>query len=286
MKICEYCGNEFKNLQNHQKHCKKNPHYDEYDHSYLSKNGTKTFNEIVAKRRILKKENTHIYKFVCERCGKEFEITMTESTYNKGKYRRYCSRSCSNSSPMSDETKKKISKTLSTDKVRTCCICGKTYRPTSFSKFCSDECKHEGVILRYKTLSRSTIEKLSEAGRKSVEIQSEIRRSKNEILFCKLCEEKFKSVAHNSPIFNGWDADIIINDIKVAVLWNGIWHHKKIRHNHSVDAVKNRDSIKEKEIIKCGYIPYVIDDMGKYNKKFVYAAFDEFIKYVENNVSK
>ena len=47
-------------------------------------------------------------------------------------------------------------------------------------------------------------------------------------MFCKLCEQEFKDVLHNEPIFNNWDADIILKEYKIAVLWNGIWHYKKI----------------------------------------------------------
>jgi hypothetical protein len=62
-----------------------------------------------------------------------------------------------------------------------------------------------------------------------------MRRSKNEIKFCILCEQNFSNVEHNKPIFNGWDADIIIHDIKYAILWNGAWHYKKLNKKHSVE---------------------------------------------------
>ena len=56
-------------------------------------------------------------------------------------------------------------------------------------------------------------------------------------------------------MFNGWDADIVIEDIKTAVLWNGIWHYKKITKKHSVAQVQNRDKIKIDEIKKGDIIP-------------------------------
>lgn len=109
-------------------------------------------------------------------------------------------------------------------------------------------------------------------------VQSQNRRSKNEIYFGELCKNRFKLVKFNEAIFNGWDADVIIEDLKVAVLWNGKWHYEKITNKHSVKQVKNRDIIKTKEIIKLGYTPYVIKDMGKENKKFVKDEFKKFIK--------
>ena len=108
--------------------------------------------------------------------------------------------------------------------------------------------------------------------------QSQNNRSKNEIYFSKLCEEKFNHVTTNESIFNGWDADVIIHDIKVAVLWNGKWHYEKITKQHSVKQVQNRDYIKIKEIENKGYLPYIIKDMGKFNKKFVEKQFDSFLK--------
>ena len=124
---------------------------------------------------------------------------------------------------------------------------------------------------------------LHNGGCKGIQHQGDLRRSKNEIEFCKLCEEYFDNVKHNESIFNGWDADIIIEDIKFAVLWNGPWHYKQITKSHSVKQTQNRDKIKVKEIKECGWTPYIIKDMGKSNKDFVKEKFDEFLKYLKEN---
>lgn len=124
---------------------------------------------------------------------------------------------------------------------------------------------------------------LHNGGCKGIQHQGNLRRSKNEIEFCKLCEEYFNNVKHNECIFNGWDADIIIEDIKFAVLWNGPWHYKQITKSHSVKQIQNRDKIKINEIKECGWTPYIIKDMGKANKKFVKEKFDEFLKYLKEN---
>lgn len=124
---------------------------------------------------------------------------------------------------------------------------------------------------------------LHNGGCKGIQHQGDLRCSKNEIEFCKLCEEYFDNVKHNESIFNGWDADIIIEDIKFAVLWNGPWHYKQITKSHSVKQTQNRDKIKVKEIEECGWTPYIIKDMGKANKDFVKEKFDEFLKYLKEN---
>lgn len=115
---------------------------------------------------------------------------------------------------------------------------------------------------------------------KSCQTQKETRRSKNEIAFCELCEKYFKNVKHNERIFNGWDADIIIEDYKIAVLWNGKWHYEKITKNHYVEQVQNRDKIKIEEIKKAGYVPYIIKDVGKYNINKVKNEFNLFLENV------
>ena len=124
---------------------------------------------------------------------------------------------------------------------------------------------------------------LHNGGCKGIQHQGDLRRSKNEIEFCKLCEEYFDNVKHNESIFNGWDADIIIEDIKFAVLWNGPWHYKQITKSYSVKQTQNRDKIKIKEIKESGWTPYIIKDMGKANKDFVKEKFDEFLKYLKEN---
>lgn len=124
--------------------------------------------------------------------------------------------------------------------------------------------------------------KLSESGRKSVNAQKDTRRSKNEILFCKLCEDHFSKVTHNEPLFNNWDADVLIHDLNIAVLWNGIWHYKQIIKNQSLEQIQNRDKIKISEITEFGWTPYIIKDMGQYNEKFVRSEFEKFLEYVNN----
>lgn len=134
----------------------------------------------------------------------------------------------------------------------------------------------EGLIPSWtaKFCSRSCVGKYRA---NKVKKSNKVRRSKNEIYFADLCIEYFKNVETNEKIFNGWDADVIIHDIKIAILWNGKWHYEKIIKNHSVKQVQNRDRLKLIEIKNYGYEPYIIKDMGSYNKKFVEEQFKEFI---------
>ena len=54
----------------------------------------------------------------------------------------------------------------------------------------------------------------------------------------------------DSLIDRKWDADIIIHDYKIAILWNGAWHYKQISKNSSLIQIQNRDVIKINEIKK------------------------------------
>jgi hypothetical protein len=153
---------------------------------------------------------------------------------------------------------------------KTCIQCGSQFdikykqNVTHIRRYCAD------------CLAIKNSQSGSKGGLKSVGSQSSIRRSKNEIYFADLCKQKFNSVKTNEPIFDGWDADIIIEDLKIAILWNGIWHYKKIKKSHSVAQVQNRDKIKLEKIKACGYIAYVIQDLGKFDTNFVDVEFEKF----------
>lgn len=199
----------------------------------------------------------------------------------KHRKNKFCSRSCSavfNNTVriVSNDQKSKTSNTLilyQTEKYlnnpNKCEVCNS---PLGYTKRKRKTCS-EGCLKKQQSIAGSI------GGRKSAQVQAESRRSKNEILFAEKCIEYFDKVLTNEPIFNGWDADIIIEDLKVAILWNGKWHYEKITEKHSVKQVQNRDKIKVDEIEKYGYIPYIIKDMGKFSENKVNKEFNKFLKW-------
>lgn len=215
-------------------------------------------------------------KHTCERCGK----LMTEK-FGSG---RFCSRACANAREVYDTTKAKISNSVKADYKKSsnkysvlreqyllnpkiCTICGAPLLyEMRFRKTCSDTCFQIA---------------LSNAGKTSA--HSSVKRSKNEVAFCELCEDYFgkENVLHNEPMFNGWDADIIIPEYKLAILWNGPWHYKKITTEHSLEQVQNRDRLKRIEITACGFTPYIIKDLSKANKNKVLTEFNLLLKYLK-----
>ena len=138
-------------------------------------------------------------------------------------------------------------------------------------KTCSPECR-----LKVASLS----------GLKSVHSQKELRRSKNEAYFFDLCSKQFTGVLSNKPMFGGWDADVILTEQRIAVLWNGKWHYEKITKQHSVLQVQNRDALKIEAIKKGGFEPYVIKDMGKFNKIFVEEQFSDLVNWLSHGPHK
>ena len=84
--ICPYCGEHLmmnkKTFANHVRWCKLNPKYEE--------NRNKTILKI--KEKTTHKRLKYICK--CKVCGNEYEITTTENQYNKGNYKKTCSKEC------------------------------------------------------------------------------------------------------------------------------------------------------------------------------------------------
>jgi hypothetical protein len=107
-----------------------------------------------------------------------------------------------------------------------------------------------------------------------------VSRSKNEKYFAQLCKKEFQNVECNKRIFNGWDADVVIHDCKIAILWNGPWHYRQIGKSH-LSEIQNRDKIKTHEIEKMGYVPYVVrDDARRNGEKFVESEFEKLLAYI------
>jgi hypothetical protein len=152
-----------------------------------------------------------------------------------------------------------------------CLVCNTIFISQKYSKkTCSSVCFTKRLV---------------DGGKSSASVQSNNRRSKNEIYFSELCKSKFEKVLLNEPMFNGWDADVILITQKIAILWNGKWHYEKITKKHSVEQVQNRDKIKLDEIKKSGYDSYVIKDLGKFNKKFVEIEFEKFNEWLRGRMT-
>ena len=206
---------------------------------------------------------------ICGRCGTEHDGSVGSG--------RFCSRSCANSRERSDDVKAKVRAQLSgrtTGKAyvgeNTCQYCKTAFSVNSRTKpnkYCSSSCANAARA------ERGRVNAL-----KSASVTH--KRSKNEMLFAELCTDYFGDILTNEPMFNGWDADVILPQFKVAVLWNGPWHYKKLTEKHSLEQVQNRDRIKLEQIENMGYQSYVIRDNGSHNEKFVREQFEIFKTWI------
>lgn len=265
---CPFCKEIFDTPRKrgcHQRLCLLNPVREQMLNA-LRRGGSIT----ATKLNSMRKKEKFTYTCYCLKCNKEYTVECTKYNYEKGNYKKYCSLSCANSRICSDDKKEKIRLKLIKPKPH-CLDCNAEITNRSKSGYC------KRCVVKHRYLSSESYKKFRLAGLKSCQIQAETRRSKNEIAFCELCENRFKTVKHNEALFNGWDADIIIEDLKVAILWNGKWHYEKIKANHSVKQVQNRDRLKIKEIENCGYKPYIIKDLGKFDLDKVNEEFKLFL---------
>ena len=105
--------------------------------------------------------------------------------------------------------------------------------------------------------------KAKEFGRKGGRASAlkQVRRSKDEIRLFELCRTYFDGVEHNKTIVDGWDADISVPCLKLAIFWNGPWHYKEMdMSNHHLLQVQTRDKIKIDVLSRNGWMIRVFED--------------------------
>lgn len=240
------------------------------------------------KQQELNQSTKQFRKFICAKCGKEYQIMLTdiEYTHYLNKQKHFCSQKCSHSRIITDAQKDKVSNSLKNYyrnvkglSPKLCLNCNGEIHWSRHDNYCSDACKEQAHKKRYS--SKEFIEQCRKAGKiRAANLQ---RRSKNEIAFCTLCEKEFQNVGHNEPIFNGWDADVLLYDFKIAILWNGPWHYKEIfkTGKQTLKSIQNRDAIKLKEISNAGWIPYIIKDVKRRDPDKVQREFDIFKSFLK-----
>ena len=167
----------------------------------------------------------------------------------------FCSRSCANSrGPRSDDFKNKVKEKLSGRQgwsagkqlIRrvesSCIICGSIILVTP------------RYAARRLTCGSTTCKRAACAEAGKVSASKRVKRSKQEIELFELCKEVFHDSLANHIIADGWDADIVIPSLMLAIMWNGPWHYKEMNMtNHSLKQVQNRDNIKRKLFESLGW---------------------------------
>jgi len=144
---CPYCHEHLhcnkRTYANHLRWCKSNPKYEETLNSTKRKCSKNNANRVDKK----------VYTFVCEICGKEYQLELSENSYNKGKYKRTCSCECAkkltakntNKIKKNENIAKKLKQPL---KLFTCKYCGHTFNSKKYKDYCSCECSRKDKILQ------------------------------------------------------------------------------------------------------------------------------------------
>lgn len=236
---------------------------------------------------------------LCKKCNKEFKKLYKEIIKSNN---HFCSNSCSASYNnthriITDEHKKHISDSLKkfneshksmnnllnsdiskikVKKVKLCVICNIDITELK-RKTCSLECLKKLQTIQGRING-------------TISASKNIKRSKGEILFANLCIQYFgkDDILCNEIIFkdnqnNFWDSDIYIKSLKMAILYDGIWHFQQVRKEHNLKQVQSRDIIKRKIILNNGCFYYTIKDLGKFDIEFVTNQFNLFIHTLSFN---
>lgn len=163
LKFCDFCNKEYDfethmHWMSHKGNCEFNPNRIE-----ANKKLSKLFSNKRKKR-----------EFVCS-CGKKYVLFLTDYIYEKGKYRKHCSRTCANKKRHSKKTKLKIANSLKDIKdgkggrsvyKKICLYCLKEFEAIKKNqRFCNKSCS---TSFRNKNtkLSDETKRKLSESLKK------------------------------------------------------------------------------------------------------------------------
>ncbi len=239
----------------------------EYVKDYIEEAGDKLISDEYA-------NNKKLLVIECGKCGEDYE--QNYDRYSRG----YRHQKCPTKEHANPLIAYNATRSITYIK-KTCIACDKEFTVAKARKnqiVCNEACRK---LLEQKKAADGHFKRIGSIGGK-VSATVQVRRSKNEILFAALCEKYFiyDEVVCNEPMFDGWDADVTLKKLKIAILWNGIWHYKQVRKDHNLEHVQSRDRIKKKIIEKLGFIPYIIKDMGGFDQQFVIREFIKLRKFV------
>jgi len=99
-KICKSCGKliqyrHWREFACHCASCKSNPN---------------VLNKYKKISKALNKQK--IYELICKKCNNKYIVSITENCFNKGTYKKYCSRSCANSRQQTEKINKQRSESV------------------------------------------------------------------------------------------------------------------------------------------------------------------------------
>lgn len=225
--------------------------------------------------------NKTLLEIQCNICKEHYNQNFDR--YKRGHRHQKCSNSITNTETSLNALQKRYNnKFFVKDTIKECIICYKKFRSQHRTqKFCNKNCYSVFMKTDMNYLKNQKING-SNGGTKSAKLQQ--LRGKAEIYFSELCITHFgkHDIICNERIFkdkngNLWDCDIFIKSLRIAILYDGIHHYKKIYKDQKLDQIQARDKIKRSIILDNGYTYYSVKDLGKFNKLFVEEQFNLFI---------
>lgn len=193
------------------------------------------------------------YQFICHYCNKLAEKHPRQQKKYHGFNNEFCNKACFRSFVELNKTSLKLN----------CHVCqkqiikppGEIKKSKSTFSFCSRSC----------------------AATHNNKCRRKSRRSKSEILFFELISKNFptlKFIENDKTMLDGLEVDIAIPELKIAIEWNGIVHHKPIYGIKKFDKIQEIDKKKKLLSLSKGIILIIIDDL-KSTEKYVYEVFEK-----------
>ncbi len=208
----------------------------------------------------------------CEHCGCDHP-----GDFATGRFCRVgCSRAFATAAKRA-ETSAKTSATIRRKHTRKieCLGCGVSFRaPRKRSKYCSRACTPQ---------RNKRPEAYAAMGRAGAAAQG--RRSRGEILFYDLCADRGWRLTHNDPAFDGYDADILIHDHKVAIHYDGPCHRRVIFTGQSLPQIQTRDRRKRAIISRHGWRNFTIE-AEQTSAKFLRSELQRLVAFIEKDTNK
>lgn len=213
--ICKFChkeiyGNYLNKYQAHQRWCLKNPNRNKAVEQIKNAGliGSKISNQKKHETALIKNEK-HKHICVCLKCGKQYEIWVSDKDFERGNYKKHCSYKCSNSRIHSNETKQKIRTSVRKEHKHICPKCNKEFMHNGISLLLCDDCffekynRHRNEIIANKKICKTLKYKYNRIGNdvllhkcKCEACGKTIWTKTSDIVYCYDCCKKFGKVVH------------------------------------------------------------------------------------------
>ena len=260
------------------------------DYTYKYRGHEHMMRMVEAHKRVCE-VNKLTFCITCPKCGQQFEVHCTQAAYDKGKYRKFCSRACANSHVRTEESRKKVSESLR--KVyesrptknhhsedgrqfyeRVCIVCGKTfYSSRKQAECCSRQCTVNKPGYR-ENLRKKALERVANGTHNGWNARN--ISSYAEQFWIKVLDNNDISYIREYHLDKYFlDFYIVIGDRKIDLEIDGHQHKRQVEHDHIRDVFITSQGI---EVYRIEW-NCINAESGKNKMK---AKIDAFLKYIKS----